>query len=171
MPPPQEMSALPVYLQNELQRISRLLGGINEVQDSGMFLATSGASMALTATPTTITAYDTIRADEEGLEADKDDGTFTFLSASKYRLNFNASVAKAQNATIITGVYINDNLVSGTQHTLNASGSHNLPISFSTKGTANAGDVVKVKTALSTGTGTLIFDILDVDIEGKSIDV
>jgi len=171
MPPPQTIEGIPVYLQNELQRISRFLGGISEVHDSGMFLATVGATMALTDTPATITAYDTIRADEEGLEADKDDGTFTFLSASRYRLNFSANVSAGSTSTLVIGVYINDSLVSGTQHTLNTSGSHYLPISFSTKGTASAGDVVKIKVALDSGTGTLTFDILDVDIEGKSIDV
>lgn len=171
MPPPQNLEGIPVYLQNELQRISRFLGGISEVHDSGMFLGTSGATMSLTDTPATITAYDTIRADEEGLEADKDDGTFSFLSDSRYRLNFSANVSTGSTSTLVIGVYINDSLVSGTQHTLNTSGSHYLPVSFSTKGTASAGDVVKVKVALDTGTGTLTFDILDVDIEGKSIDV
>ena len=66
--------------------------------------------MALTTTPATITAYDTVRADEEGLEADKDAGTFTFLSASRYRLNFSANLkhhSGGQTDTTI-GLYIND---------------------------------------------------------------
>lgn len=173
MPPPQEISALPVYLQNELQRISRFLGGISEVHDSGMFLATEGATMALTTTPATVTAYDTIRADEEGLESNKDNGTFTFLSASRYRLNFSANLkhhSGGQTDTTI-GIYINDVLQEGTEHTLNFQGSHYLPVSFTAKGTAEQGDVVKIKMAMDSGTSTVTFNILDVDIEGKSIDV
>lgn len=173
MPPPQTIEGIPVYLQNELQRISRFLGGISEIHDSGMFLSTEGATMDLTTTPTTVTAYDTVRADQEGLVADKDDGTFTFLSASRYRLNFSANMShQAGGSTDTTiGVYINDVLQDGTEHTLNFNGSHYLPVSFTAKGTAEQGDVVKIKMAMDSGTSTVTFNILDVDIEGKSIDV
>jgi len=173
MPPPQTIEGIPVYLQNELQRISRFLGGISEVHDSGMFLATEGATMDLTTTPTTVTAYDTVRADEEGLVADKDDGTFTFLSASRYRLNFSANISHQSGGSTDTtiGVYVNDVLQDGTEHTLNFNGSHYLPVSFTAKGTSEQGDVVKIKMAMDSGTSTVTFNILDVDIEGKSIDV
>ena len=173
MPPPQTIEGIPVYLQNELQRISRFLGGISEIHDSGMFLSTEGATMDLTTTPTTVTAYDTVRADQEGLVADKDDGTFTFLSASRYRLNFSANMShQAGGSTDTTiGVYINDVLQGGTEHTLNFNGSHYLPVSFTAKGTAEQGDVVKIKMAMDSGTSTVTFNILDVDIEGKSTDV
>ena len=173
MPPPQNVESVPLYLQSELQRISRFLGGISEVHDSGMFLSTAGATMALTTTPATITAYDTIRADEEGLEANKDNGTFVFLSASRYRLNFSANMrhqSGGQTDTTI-GVYINDVLQDGTEHTLNFNGSHYLPISFTAKGTADQGDIVKIKMAMDCGTSTVTFNILDVDIEGKAINV
>jgi hypothetical protein len=173
MPPPQDIEGISPYLQNELQRIARFLGGLSEIHDSGMFLSTEGATMALTTTPATITAYDTVREDEEGLIADKDAGTFTFLSDSRYRLNFSANMGHhsgGQTDTTI-GVYINDVLQAGTEHTLNFNGSHYLPISFAAKGIAQAGDVVEIKMAMDSGTSTVTFNILDVDIEGKAIDV
>ena len=46
LPPPQNMEAYPVYINNELQRIARFIGGISEVHETGMFLATAGATMA-----------------------------------------------------------------------------------------------------------------------------
>ena len=180
MPPPQTIEGIPVYLQNELQRISRFLGGISEVHDSGMFLATAGATMVVTESPSTIVAYDTIREDEEGLIADKDNGTFTFLSESRYRINFSANMRHNLAAGQVTnhiGVYINDTLVAGTNHTINFIGGRYMPISFSAKGVAQAGDVVKIKIHIeddgdgNADTETITFNVLDVDIEGKSIDV
>jgi len=173
MPPPQDVEGLSPYLHNELQRIARLLGGVSEVHDSGMFLATSGATMSLTTTPLTITAYDTVRADQEGIFASPTGGTFTFLSDSRYRLNFSANISHQSGGQTDTtiGVYINNVLQAGTEHTLNFNGSHYLPVSFTAKGTAERGDVITIKMAMDSGTSTLTFNILDVDIEGKSIDV
>ena len=107
MPPPQTIEGIPVYLQNELQRISRFLGGISEVHDSGMFLATEGATMALTTTPATVTAYDTVREDEEGLVADKDDGTFrgkcTAITTTALTVGGGIETMLANNDDIYTG--------------------------------------------------------------------
>lgn len=173
LPPPQDMEAYPVYINNELQRIARFLGGISETHETGMFLATSGATMALSTTPTTITAYDTVRADEEGITSSHSAGTITFLSDSKYTLTFSANIKRhgGGSSPAAIGVYLNGSLVAGTLHTMNFSGSDYLPISFTSNGTVNAGQVITVKMYLTTGTTDVTFDTLDVNVTGKAIDV
>lgn len=173
LPPPQDMEAYPVYINNELQRIARFLGGISEIHETGMFLSTAGATMALTTTPTTITAYDTVRADEEGMTASHSAGTITFLSDSKYTLTFSANVKRhgGGSSAAIIGLYLNGTLISGTQHTIDFSGSQYLPISFSSNGTVNAGQAITVKMSLASGTTDVTFDTLDLNIVGKAIDV
>lgn len=173
LPPPQDMDAYPVYINNELQRIARFLGGISETHETGMFLATSGATMALSTTPTTITAYDTVRADEEGITSSHSAGTITFLSDSKYTLTFSANIKRhgGGSSPAAIGVYLNGSLVAGTLHTMNFSGSDYLPISFTSNGTVNAGQVITVKMYLTTGTTDVTFDTLDVNVTGKAIDV
>lgn len=173
LPPPQDMEAYPVYINNELQRIARFLGGISETHETGMFLATSGATMALSTTPTTITAYDTVRADEEGITSSHSAGTITFLSDSKYTLTFSANIKRhgGGSSPAAIGVYLDGSLVAGTLHTMNFSGSDYLPISFTSNGTVNAGQVITVKMYLTTGTTDVTFDTLDVNVTGKAIDV
>lgn len=173
LPPPQNIEAYPVYINNELQRIARFIGGISEVHETGMFLATSGATMALSATPTTITAYDTVRVDEEGMTASHSAGTITFLSDSRYTLTFSANVKRhgGGSSAAIIGLYLNGTLVAGTQHTIDFSGSQYLPISFSSNGTVSAGQVLTVKMSLATGTTDVTFDIIDLNVTGKAIDV
>lgn len=173
LPPPQNMEAYPVYINNELQRIARFLGGLSEVHETGMFLGTSGATVALSTTPTTITAYDTVRADEEGMTASHSAGTITFLSDSRYTLTFSANVKRhgGGSSAAIIGLYINNTLVAGTQHTIDFSGSQYLPISFSSNGTVNAGQVLTVKMSLAAGTTDVTFDIIDLNVTGKAIDV
>lgn len=173
LPPPQDMEAYPVYINNELQRIARFLGGISETHETGMFLATSGATMALSTTPTTITAYDTVRADEEGITSSHSAGTITFLSDSKYTLTFSANIKRhgGGSSPAAIGVYLDGSLVAGTLHTMNFSGSDYLPISFTSNGTVNAGQVITVKMYLTTGTTDITFDTLDVNVTGKAIDV
>lgn len=173
LPPPQDMDAYPVYINNELQRIARFLGGISETHETGMFLATSGATMALSTTPATITAYDTVRADEEGITSSHSAGTITFLSDSKYTLTFSANIKRhgGGSSPAAIGVYLNGSLVAGTLHTMNFSGSDYLPISFTSNGTVNAGQVITVKMYLTTGTTDVTFDTLDVNVTGKAIDV
>tara|TARA_R110000772_G_scaffold54352_2_gene124120 strand:+ start:80 stop:583 length:504 start_codon:yes stop_codon:yes gene_type:complete len=167
------MEAYPVYINNELQRIARFIGGISEVHETGMFLATSGATMALSTTPTTITAYDTVRVDEEGMTASHSAGTITFLSDSRYTLTFSANVKRhgGGSSAAIIGLYLNGTLVAGTQHTIDFSGSQYLPISFSSNGTVNAGQVLTIKMSLATGTTDVTFDIIDLNVTGKAIDV
>jgi hypothetical protein len=167
------MEAYPVYINNELQRIARFLGGISETHETGMFLATSGATMALSTTPTTITAYDTVRADEEGITSSHSAGTITFLSDSKYTLTFSANIKRhgGGSSPAAIGVYLDGSLVAGTLHTMNFSGSDYLPISFTSNGTVNAGQVITVKMYLTTGTTDVTFDTLDVNVTGKAIDV
>lgn len=173
LPPPQDMEAYPVYINNELQRIARFLGGISETHETGMFLATSGATMALSTTPSTITAYDTVRADEEGITSSHSAGTITFLSDSKYTLTFSANIKRhgGGSSPAAIGVYLDGSLVAGTLHTMNFSGSDYLPISFTSNGTVNAGQVITVKMYLTTGTTDVTFDTLDVNVTGKAIDV
>ena len=173
LPPPQDMEAYPVYINNELQRIARFLGGISETHETGMFLSTSGATMALNTTPATITAYNTVRADEEGMTASHSAGTITFLSDSKYTLTFSANVKRhgGGSSPAAIGVYLDGSLVAGTLHTMNFSGSDYLPISFTSNGTVNAGQVITVKMYLTTGTTDVTFDTLDVNVTGKAIDV
>lgn len=173
LPPPQDMDAYPVYINNELQRIARFLGGISETHETGMFLATSGATMALSTTPATITAYDTVRADEEGITSSHSAGTITFLSDSKYTLTFSANIKRhgGGSSPAAIGVYLDGSLVAGTLHTMNFSGSDYLPISFTSNGTVNAGQVITVKMYLTTGTTDVTFDTLDVNVTGKAIDV
>ena len=173
LPPPQDMDAYPVYINNELQRIARFLGGISETHETGMFLATSGATMALSTTPATITAYDTVRADEEGITSSHSAGTITFLSDSKYTLTFSANIKRhgGGSSPAAIGVYLNGSLVAGTLHTMNFSGSDYLPISFTSNGTVNAGQVITVKMYLTSGTTAVTFDTLDVNVTGKAIDV
>ena len=173
LPPPQDMDAYPVYINNELQRIARFLGGISETHETGMFLATSGATMALSTTPTTITAYDTVRADEEGITSSHSAGTITFLSDSKYTLTFSANIKRhgGGSSPAAIGVYLDGSLVAGTLHTMNFSGSDYLPISFTSNGEVSAGQVITVKMYLTTGTTDVTFDTLDVNVTGKAIDV
>lgn len=173
LPPPQDMDAYPVYINNELQRIARFLGGISETHETGMFLATSGATMALSTTPATITAYDTVRADEEGITSSHSAGTITFLSDSKYTLTFSANIKRhgGGSSPAAIGVYLNGSLVAGTLHTMNFSGSDYLPISFTSNGTVSAGQVITVKMYLTSGTTDVTFDTLDVNVTGKAIDV
>jgi hypothetical protein len=167
------MEAYPVYINNELQRIARFLGGISETHETGMFLATSGTTMALSTTPATITAYDTVRADEEGMTASHSAGTITFLSDSKYTLTFSANVKRhgGGSSPAAIGVYLNGSLVAGTLHTMNFSGSDYLPISFTSNGTVSAGQVLSIKMYLTSGTTDVTFDTLDVNVTGKAIDV
>jgi hypothetical protein len=173
LPPPQDMEAYPVYINNELQRIARFLGGISETHETGMFLATSGTTMALSTTPATITAYNTVRADEEGMTASHSAGTITFLSDSKYTLTFSANVKRhgGGSSPAAIGVYLNGSLVAGTLHTMNFSGSDYLPISFTSNGTVSAGQVLSIKMYLTSGTTDVTFDTLDVNVTGKAIDV
>ena len=173
LPPPQDMEAYPVYINNELQRIARFLGGISETHETGMFLSTSGATMALNTTPATITAYNTVRADEEGMTASHSAGTITFLSDSKYTLTFSANVKRhgGGSSPAAIGVYLDGSLVAGTLHTMNFSGSDYLPISFTSNGTVSAGQAITVKMYLTTGTTDVTFDTLDVNVTGKAIDV
>ena len=173
LPPPQDMEAYPVYINNELQRIARFIGGISEVHETGMFLATSGATMALTTSPATITAYDTVRADEEGMTASHSAGTITFLSDSKYTLTFSANVKRhgGGSSAGVIGLYLNGTLIAGTHHTLDFNGSNYIPISFSSNGTVNAGQVITVKMSLTSGTTNVTFDTIDLNITGKAIDV
>jgi hypothetical protein len=173
LPPPQDMEAYPVYINNELQRIARFLGGISETHETGMFLATSGATMSLSTTPAPITAYDTVRADEEGITSSHSAGTITFLSDSKYTLTFSANVKRhgGGSSPAAIGVYLNGSLVAGTLHTMNFSGSDYLPISFTSNGTVSAGQVITVKMYLTSGTTAVTFDTLDVNVTGKAIDV
>lgn len=173
LPPPQDMEAYPVYINNELQRIARFLGGISETHETGMFLATSGTTMALSTTPATVTAYDTVRADEEGMTASHSAGTITFLSDSKYTLTFSANVKRhgGGSSPAAIGVYLNGSLVAGTLHTMNFSGSDYLPISFTSNGTVSAGQVLSIKMYLTSGTTDVTFDTLDVNVTGKAIDV
>jgi len=173
LPPPQDMEAYPVYINNELQRIARFLGGISETHETGMFLGTSGATMALSTTPATITAYNTVRADEEGITSSHSAGTITFLSDSKYTLTFSANVKRhgGGSSPAAIGVYLNGSLVAGTLHTMNFSGSDYLPISFTSNGTVSAGQVITVKMYLTSGTTAVTFDTLDVNVTGKAIDV
>ena len=173
LPPPQDMDAYPVYINNELQRIARFLGGISETHETGMFLSTSGATMALSTTPATITAYNTVRADEEGITSSHSAGTITFLSDSKYTLTFSANIKRhgGGSSPAAIGVYLNGSLVAGTLHTMNFSGSDYLPISFTSNGTVSAGQVLTVKMYLTSGTTDITFDTLDVNVTGKAIDV
>lgn len=173
LPPPQDMDAYPVYINNELQRIARFLGGISETHETGMFLSTSGATMALSTTPATITAYNTVRADEEGITSSHSAGTITFLSDSKYTLTFSANIKRhgGGSSPAAIGVYLNGSLVAGTLHTMNFSGSDYLPISFTSNGTVSAGQVITVKMYLTSGTTDVTFDTLDVNVTGKAIDV
>ena len=173
LPPPQDINGMPVYVQNELQRIARFIGGLSEVHATGMFLATSGATMALTTTPTIITAYDTVRVDEEGMTASHSAGTITFLSDSKYTLTFSANVKRhgGGSSAAIIGLYLDGTLISGTQHTIDFSGSQYLPISFSSNGTVSAGQVLTLKMSIASGTTDVTFDTLDVNVTGKSIDI
>ena len=173
LPPPQNMEAYPVYINNELQRIARFLGGISEVHETGMFLGATGATMAVTTSPATITAYDTVRVDEEGMTASHSAGTITFLSDSRYTLTFSANVKRhgGGSSAAIIGLYLNGTLVAGTQHTIDFSGSQYLPISFSSNGTVNAGQVLTVKMSLASGTTDVTFDIIDLNVTGKAIDV
>ena len=173
LPPPQDMEAYPVYINNELQRIARFLGGISETHETAMFLATSGTTMALSTTPATVTAYDTVRADEEGMTASHSAGTITFLSDSKYTLTFSANVKRhgGGSSPAAIGVYLNGSLVAGTLHTMNFSGSDYLPISFTSNGTVSAGQVLSIKMYLTSGTTDVTFDTLDVNVTGKAIDV
>ena len=173
LPPPQDMEAYPVYINNELQRIARFLGGISETHETGMFLATSGATMSLSTTPAPITAYDTVRADEEGITSSHSAGTITFLSDSKYTLTFSANIKRhgGGSSPAAIGVYLNGSLVAGTLHTMNFSGSDYLPISFTSNGTVSAGQVITVKMYLTSGTTDVTFDTLDVNVTGKAIDV
>lgn len=129
--------------------------------------------MALSTTPATITAYDTVRADEEGITSSHSAGTITFLSDSKYTLTFSANIKRhgGGSSPAAIGVYLNGSLVAGTLHTMNFSGSDYLPISFTSNGTVNAGQVITVKMYLTTGTTDVTFDTLDVNVTGKAIDV
>lgn len=173
LPPPQNMEAYPVYINNELQRIARFLGGISEIHETGMFLGATGATMAVTTSPTTITAYDTVRADEEGMMASHSAGTITFLSDSKYTLTFSANVKRhgGGSAAAIIGVFLDGTLIAGTHHTLDFNGSNYIPISFSSNGTVNAGQVITVKMSLASGTTDVTFDTIDLNVKGKAIDV
>tara|TARA_R110002153_G_scaffold184545_1_gene337720 strand:- start:7456 stop:7998 length:543 start_codon:yes stop_codon:yes gene_type:complete len=173
LPPPQNIEAYPVYINNELQRIARFIGGISEVHETGMFLATSGATMALSTTPTTITAYDTVRVDEEGMTASHSAGTITFLSDSKYTLTFSANIKRhgGGSSAAIIGVFLDGTLISGTHHTLDFNGSSYIPISFSSNGAVNAGQVITVKMSLASGTTDVTFDTIDLNVTGKAIDV
>lgn len=172
LPPPQDINGMPVYVQNELQRIARFLGGLSEVHDGGLYLATAGATMDLTETPQTLVAYDSINAFTEGVECDPDAGTFTFLSASRARLDFSISLSDQGGGTTptIVGVYLNDVLVPPS-FTINFTGSHAHEFTFSLKGVAAAGDVVSIKMSKETGTSTAVFQRLRADIEGKAIDI
>ena len=100
-------------------------------------------------------------------------GTITFLSDSKYTLTFSANVKRhgGGSAAAIIGLYLNGTLISGTQHTIDFSGSQYLPISFSSNGTVNAGQAITVKMSLASGTTDVTFDTLDLNIVGKAIDV
>jgi hypothetical protein len=173
MPPPQDAESIPVYLHKELQRISTLLGSISEVHNSGMFLVPAGATMSVTTTPSTITAYNRVRQDEEGIESDTSAGTFSFLSTSRYHLTFNANIKHNSGGSTDTeiGVYVNDVLQAGSLRTLNFNGSHYLPVSFAYQGKANRGDVISIKVSMANGSSTLTFNTLDADIEGRLIDV
>lgn len=173
LPPPQDMEAYPVYINNELQRIARFLGGISETHETGMFLSTGGATMSLSTTPATITAYNTVRADEEGITSSHSAGTITFLSDSKYTLTFSANIKRHGGGTspAAIGVYLDGSLVAGTLHTMNFSGSDYLPISFTSNGTVSAGQVLSLKMYLTSGTTSVTFDALDVNVTGKAIDV
>ena len=115
----------------------------------------------------------TVRADEEGMTASHSAGTITFLSDSKYTLTFSANIKRHGGGTsaAVIGLYLNGTLISGTQHTIDFSGSQYLPISFSSNGTVNAGQAITVKMSLASGTTDVTFDTIDLNVTGKAIDV
>lgn len=172
LPPPQDINGMPVYIQNELQRIARFLGGISEIHDGGMYLATAGATMDLTTTPEIITAYDTVNAYTEGVVCDTDAGTFTFISPSRARLDFSMSLNDQGGGQLpsFVGVYLNDVLVE-PNYTVTFTGSQYSQLSFSLKGTAAIGDVVTIRMSKESGTSTATFQRIRADIEGKAIEI
>ena len=174
LPPPQDINGMPVYVQNELQRIARFIGGLSEVHESGMYLSAAGAgtTMALTTTPTTITAFDTVNSYEEGLIGNTTAGTFTFLSTSRFKLNFSASISDqgGGSAEHHIGVYLNNTLIQPT-HSITFTGSAYTQMSFMIQNTAQAGDVITLRMSTTSGTDTATFASIDVDVEGKPIDI
>ena len=174
LPPPQDINGMPVYVQSELQRISRFLGGLSEVHDGGLYLSAAGegATMSLTDVPQVITAYDTVNAYTEGMVCDPAAGTFTFLSASRSTLTFSMTLNDQSGGSVPShiGVYLNGVLVQ-PDYTITFSGSAYSNITFSLKGVSAIGDVVDIRMSKESGTSTATFSRLRADIEGKPIDV
>ena len=65
LPPPQDINGMPVYVQSELQRISRFLGGLSEVHDGGLYLSAAGTFTFLSASRSTLTFSMTVN-DQSG---------------------------------------------------------------------------------------------------------
>ena len=141
LPPPQDINGMPVYVQNELQRIARFIGGLSEVHESGLI-------------------------------ADTTAGTFTFLSTSRFKLAFSASVSDQGGGSSEhhIGVYLNNTLIQPT-HSITFTGSAYTQMSFMIQNTAQAGDVITLRMSTTSGTDTAIFASIDVDVEGKPIDI
>ena len=174
LPPPQNVEGLPIYLQNELQRIARLLGGISERHSIGMYLsATSDTIASVSSTPVVIDIFDTVSGSATGIAADGS-SSFTFNTELDYTLTFACSLSSSGgggSAQSTVGVYKNGTLVQGTNHTVtHTSGSHTAAVSITAVGKAVAGDVLDFRVS-SSSTSTVTFTNLSAHVVGQLTDV
>lgn len=176
LPPPQNVEGLPIYLQNELQRIARLLGGISERHSIGMYLsATSDTIASVSSTPVVIDIFDTVSGSATGIAADGS-SSFTFNTELDYTLTFACSLSSSSgggggSTETTVGVYKNGTLVQGTNHTVtHTSGSHTAAVSITAVGKAVAGDVLDFRVS-SSSTSTITFTNLSAHVVGQLTDV
>lgn len=172
LPPPQTPEALGLYLQNELQRIATIVGGISERYNTGLFIATPPATLAgVSTTPVILNIFDTVRADEDSISADETTGIITFDNEGRYTFNYSGSVeSDANNTTVTIGVYISGTLLAGTeQDVFLKTASEPIPVGFTISGNVTKGQTLELRGNVASGTVTLSFGLFLIDVSGRFV--
>lgn len=173
LPPPQSIESIPLYLQNELQRIARMLGGISERHSVGMYLdAASDTINSVSSTPVVIDSFDTLSGSATGIVSNTD-GTLTFNAGLDYTvtLSGDCTASGGGSTTMTIGLYNDGTLVAGSNTSFtHSSGSNANAISITVSGSAVAGDVLDFRVSADSSVN-ITFSNMSIQISGQLSDV
>jgi len=173
LPPPQNIESIPLYLQNELQRIARMLGGISERHSVGMYLAAASDTISsVSSTPVVIDSFDTLSGNATGIAANTD-GTLTFNAGLDYTITLSGDcyASGGGSTTMTIGLYSDGTLVPGSNTSFtHSSGSNANAISITVSGSAVAGDVLDFRVSADS-TVNVTFSNMSIHVSGQLSDV
>lgn len=174
LPPPQNIESIPLYLQNELQRIARMLGGISERHAVGMYLAAASDTISsVSSTPVVIDSFDTLSGSATGIAANTN-GTITFNAGLDYTITLSGDCTVSGgggSATMTIGLYNEDTLVPGSGVSFtHLSGNHANAISITASASAVAGDVLDFRVSADS-TVDVTFSNMSIHVSGQLSDV